>query len=122
MEQRAQILLPTTEIGGSVKYFMSIENPFRTNTENWMDPIIQPTLLQFNQATGLGHSDRNQFPLGSLDSGTYVSRSGRNINNRTGMNSQGPITAMIPESNSVNNCYIFNSVSSTYRLQGLSMA
>ena len=53
MEQRAQILLPTTEIGGSVKYFMSIENPFRTNTENWMDPIIQPTLLQFNQATGL---------------------------------------------------------------------
>ena len=95
MEQRAQILLPTTEIGGSVKYFMSIENPFRTNTENWMDPIIQPTLLQFNQATGLGHSDWYYFPLGSLNSGTDVPRSGRNICNRSGVNPQGPIVTTI---------------------------
>ena len=35
-EQPDQILLPTTEIGGSV----SIVNTLRTDTENWKDPTI----------------------------------------------------------------------------------
>ena len=54
---------------------MSIANPFRTDTSNRIDPSIQPTILHFEQATGAEHSDRNHFPLSSLDSGTDVPKS-----------------------------------------------
>ena len=52
-EQLKQILLPTTEIGGSV----IIANTLRTETENQTDPNIQPTIVHIKQATGEGHSD-----------------------------------------------------------------
>ena len=81
-EQPAQIVFPTTEIGGSV----IIANTLRTDTENWMDLTIQPTIFHLNQATGPGHNERNHFPIGCLNSGIDVPRSGRNIDNPTGMN------------------------------------
>ena len=46
----AQVLSPT-EIGGSVQLLVGIENPFRTHTENFTDLTIQPTIVNFNQAT-----------------------------------------------------------------------
>ena len=58
-EQPAQMPLPTNEIGGSIKYSIGIANPFRTETENWTDPTIQPTIFHFNQVTGPVYSDRN---------------------------------------------------------------
>ena len=70
---------------------MGIANPFTTDTENRKDPTIQPTIVHFNQATVPGHSDWNHFLLSSLYSGTDVLRSGRNIDNCTGMNPQVPI-------------------------------
>ena len=112
-EKPSQISLPTTEIGGSVKYSMGITNPFRTNKENWTDPTIQPTIVHFNQSTVPVHRDRNHSTFGSLDSSTDVPRSRRNIDNRTGMNPQGPIVTMIPEYNRSNNSNIFISVSRT---------
>ena len=112
-EKPAQILFQTTEIGGSVKYSMGIENPFRTDTENCTDPTIKPTAVHFNQATKLGHIDWKHFLLGSLDSGTYVTRYGRNIDNHTEMNPQTPIVTTIPESSRSNNCNIFDSDSRT---------
>ena len=81
---------------------MDIADPFSTDTENRTDPTIQPTVVHLNQATGLGNSDRNHPPLISLDSGTDVPISGRNIYNRTGMNPQGPIVTTIPEYNREN--------------------
>ena len=64
-EQPAQILLPT-ENGGSVKFSLGIVNSFRTHTENRTDPTIQPTIVHSNQATRIGHSDQENFPIGSL--------------------------------------------------------
>ena len=96
MEKTAQILVPTTEIGESIKYSMGISNPFRADTLNRTDPTIQPTTAHCNQAAGLGHSDKNHFPLVILDSGTDVPKSGWNIDNRTGINPQGPIVTTIP--------------------------
>ena len=52
-EQPAQISL-LTEIGGSVKFLVCIANPFRTNTDNWMEPLIQPTIFHSNEETVLG--------------------------------------------------------------------
>ena len=63
-EQPAQILLQTTEIGGSVKQSVDIVNPFRTDIANRMETTIQPTIMHFNQATGMVNSDRNHFPIG----------------------------------------------------------
>ena len=103
-EQPAQVLLLTTEIGGAI----SITNKIRTDTANRMDPTIQTTIFHFNQATGPGHSDRNHFPLGSLYSSTDFPISGRNIDNRTGMNPQVHIVATIIDSNRTNKCSIFN--------------
>ena len=100
-------MLPTTEIGGSV----SITNTLRAYTENWTDPTIQPTIIHFKQVTGPGHSDPNHFPIKSLNIGTDVPRSGRNIDNHTRMNPQGPIVNINPESNGSNNFNIFDSVS-----------
>ena len=65
-------------------------------------------MVHSNQLTVPGNSDREYFPLVSLDSGTAVPRSGRNIDNRTGMNPQVPIVTTISESNSVSNWNIFN--------------
>ena len=101
-EQTYQILIPTTEICGSVKYSMGITNLFRTDTENRTDPNIQPTIVYLNQATLMVHSYWNHFSLGSLDSVTDVPRSGRNIDNRTWINPQGPIVNTIPDSNRSN--------------------
>ena len=102
IEQPAQVSL-STEIGGSVKFSVGITNPFRTNTTNRTDPNIQPTTVHCKQATVLGHSDQYHTPLWSLDSGTDVPRSGRNIDNRTSMNPEGPIVTTIPYSNSAGN-------------------
>ena len=93
----------TTELGGSV----SITNTLRADTVNWVDPTIQPTIIHSKQATGLGKSDQNHFPIRSLNSGIHVPRSGRYIDNCTGMNPQGPIVSTIPESNRTNNFEIF---------------
>ena len=71
-ERTDQILFMTTEIEGSIKYIMGIADPFRTNTENRMDPTIQPAITHLNQVTGTGHSDCNHFNLGSLDGGHRI--------------------------------------------------
>ena len=105
-----QILLPNTEIVGAVKYLMGIANPFRTDTVNRTDPTIQPTIIQFYQSTVLGHSDRNQYLLGSFYIGTGVTRSERNIDNCTGMNPKGTFVTKILESNRADNCDIFDLV------------
>ena len=102
-EKPAKILLPTTEIGGSVKYLMGIANPFRTEIANQTDPTIQPTVTHFNQLIGMLHSYWNHFCLGSLDSGTDVPRSKRNIDNHTGMNPHEIIITTISVSNRSNN-------------------
>ena len=96
MEQPSQISFPATEMGGSVKYSTSIANPFRTDTVNQTDPTIKPTTNQFNQSNIAGHSDRKHSLSGSLDSSTGVPRYGRNIDNRTGTNSQAVIVTTIP--------------------------
>ena len=112
-EQPDQILLPA-EIGGSIKYSIGIVNPFSNGTSNQTDPTIQPIIVHLNQMNGPIHSDQRYFPLVSLDSGTDVSISGRNIDNRTGMNPQGHMVTTIPESSRANNWNMFNFVSSTY--------
>ena len=111
-EQLAQVLLPT-EIVGYTTLLLGIANPLNNYTENWVYPTIQPIIFQYTQATGPENSDREYFPLGSLDSGTYVPISRRNIVNRTGMNPQAPIVITIPHSNIAKNCNIFDSVSRT---------
>ena len=103
----AQVSL-LTEVGGFVKLLLGIAKPFRTHPENWTDPTIKQTIVQYKQATGQGNSDRDYFQLGSFYSGTDVTRYRRNIDNCTGMNPQGSIVTMAPESNSVINCYIFD--------------
>ena len=92
---------------------MGITDPFRTDTTNRRNPIIQPTIVQFYQDNILVHSDQNHFPIGSLDSGTDVPISRRNIDNLTGMKPQGHIGNMIPESNSASKCEIFKSTRRT---------
>ena len=56
-----------------------------------MDPTIQTTIVHLKESTRLGHIDQNHFLVSSLNSGIYVPRSGRNIDNHTGMNPQEPI-------------------------------
>ena len=102
MEQPAQILFPTTEIGGSV----SIANKISSETANRIDSTIQPTIINFKQETGTGHSECNHLSIRSLNGGIDVPRCGQNIDNRTGMNPQGPIVTTIPEYNGYNNCDI----------------
>ena len=109
MEQTGQILLPTTEIGGSV----SIINTISNDTPNWTDSTIQPTIVHLKQATGTGHSNRNHFPIRILNSGIDVTRSRQNIYNRTGMKPKESITTTMPEYNRANNCNILNSVRKT---------
>ena len=88
----AQILLPTIGIGGSV----SITNTLSTDTENRMDPNIQPTIVHLKQATELGHIGQNHLPIRSLNIGIDVPRCRRNIDIRTGINPQGSIVTIIP--------------------------
>ena len=109
-EQPAQVSLPT-EIVGSVKFLVGIAHPFRTHTFNRNESTIQPTIIHSNQSTIPGHSDRYYSPLGILDIGTGVPRSGRNIDNRTGVNPQGHIGTTISEFNSTSNWKKFDSVS-----------
>ena len=105
-EQPAQILLPTTEIVGSI----SIANPFRTETANQRDPTIQPTIVPFKQANVPGNSDHKYFPIGSLNSGMDVPRSAQNIDNLTDMNPWGTIVTTKPEYNRENNCNVLELV------------
>ena len=112
-EQPAHVSLPT-EIGGHVKFLVGIANSFRNHTENQTDPTIQPIIVHSNQSTRPVHSDWYYLPLRSLDSGTDVPRSRRNIDNLTGMKTQGHIGNMIPESNSASKCEIFKSTRRTY--------
>ena len=111
-EQLSQVSFPT-EIGWSIKFFVGIANPFRTNTEYQKDPTIQQTTVQSNQGTVHGHSYQYYLHLGSLDSGTDVTSYVQNIDNRTGMKPQGNIVTTIPESKRMNNCKIFDSISRT---------
>ena len=67
-EQPAQILLPTTEIGG----FVSIANALSTDTENHKDHTFQPTTVHLKQTTRMGHNDQNHFPIGSFNSGIDI--------------------------------------------------
>ena len=113
-EQPDQILLKNTEIGGSV----SIAKKLRTDTANRNDPTIQQTTVHLKKGTGLGNSDRNHLPKGSLNSGIYVTRSGRNIYNNTGMNPQGQIVTTIPEYNRAKALNGQNLVTELYR-QGM---
>ena len=109
-EQRFQILFLTTDIGGSV----SIANTLRTDTVNWKDPNIQPTIVHLKQATGLGHSDRNHFLNRLVNSDIYIPRYVGNIDNRTGMDPQGPIMNTVPKSNRSSIYNIFKSVNRTF--------
>ena len=106
MDQQAQILFPTTEIGGSV----SITNTLGSDTAN------RTAIILFKQATVPGHSDRNHLPIGSFNGGIDVLRSRQNIDKCNGMNPQGPIVTTIPESNGYNNCNIFDLVRRTLDL------
>ena len=63
-EQLAQILLPTTGIGGSV----IITNILKIDTANLKDTTIQLTIVNLKQSTIPRHSDRNHFPIYSLNS------------------------------------------------------
>ena len=65
-------------------------NTRSTDTANSTDTTIQKTIVQIKQANRTRHI---------------------NIDNRIGMNTQGPIITNIPESNRANNCDIFYSVS-----------
>ena len=85
----------------------------RTDTANLRYPTIQPTTVHLKQATGLGHSDHNHLPIGSLNRGIIIPRSRRNIYNRTVMKPQGPIVTTILESNRENNHNISNLVRKT---------
>ena len=102
----AQILFPTTEIGG----YVSIANTLRADTENQTDPTIQPTTTHFKQATGTGNSERKHSPIGVLNICIDVPISVWNIDSHTGMNPQGPIVTMIPGSNRSNDYDIFDMV------------
>ena len=101
-EQLAQILFPNTEIGRSI----SIEKPLRDDTANLTFLTNQPTIVDLNQSTTPEKIDQKQFLIVCLNSDIDVTRSGRNIDNRAGMNPQGSIVTMIPDSNRSNNCNI----------------
>ena len=99
MEQPDQILLPTTEIGGS----RSIDNTLRTHTANHKYPTSQPDFVQLKKKTGPGHNYWNHVFIVSLNSGIDFPIYGRNIDNNTGINPQGPIVTTIPKSNRESN-------------------
>ena len=103
-EQLSQIMFLTTEIGGSV----STANTLRTNTVNRRGPTIQPTIIHLNQATRMGHSERNHFLIGSFNSGIGVPRSRCTIDNHSRMNQQVSIVTTIQESNKAKNCDSLN--------------
>ena len=105
-EQPAQILLLTTEMGGSI----SITNLLGDDTNNRMDSTIQPTISHFKQEAVPGHSDWYHFLIGSLNNGIDVPRPGQIIDNQTGMNPHVPIVTTILESNISNNYEIFDLV------------
>ena len=90
-EQPDKILFPTNVIGGSV----SIANKLMNDTANWMNPTIQPIIAHLKKSAVPGHSDRNHFPIGSLNIGIGVPITGQNIDNHTGMNPQVPIMTII---------------------------
>ena len=94
-EKPDQVLLPTTEIRG----YVSIANKLRSDTASQTNTTIQQTLFHIKKVTGLGHSDWNHFPIGSLNSGIDVPRPGRNIDKQPRMYPQGPIVTTIPDSN-----------------------
>ena len=71
-KQLIQILLPTREIGGTVKNLMGIVNPFLADTENCTDPTIKPTIDHFKQVTIPRYSYQNHLSIVSLNSGIDV--------------------------------------------------
>ena len=108
-EKPAQIFLPTTGIGGSV----IITNTLKIDTANLKDTTIQLTIVNLKQSTIPRHSDRNHFPIYSLNSFIEVTIFGQNVDNRNGMNPEGPIVATFPNYNIANNCNIFDLVIKT---------
>ena len=74
---------------------------------NHTEPTIQSTVVHPNQENRPGNSDQNHFATGILNSVIDVPIYGHNIDNRTGMNPQWPITITTPESNRSKNCNIF---------------
>ena len=114
MEQLDQFLLPI-ETEGYEKFSVGIVYPFRTHRVTRNNLTIQSTIFQYNQATGWGKIDQYYFTLSSLKSYYDVWSGGSrgNIDNRTKVNPQGPLGTIIPETNSLSNSDIFNSVRKT---------
>ena len=75
-------------------------------------PIIQPSIVHTNRATGPEHSCQNHFPIGILNSGIDFPRSRCHIDNRTDTNPQGTIGIPHPQvtRTRMRKCNIFNSV------------
>ena len=63
--------------------------------------------------TGTGHNDLNLSPIGIFNSSIDVPRPRRNIDNYTGMKTQGPIMSIILEYNKEKNCDVFDLVRNT---------
>ena len=87
---------------GTVEYedlLVVITHPFRSHISYCNNPYIKPTIVHLNQATGWGHNDHEYFTLRSFDIGTAVQSglSGRNIDNRTGVNLKGTIGTIITD-------------------------
>ena len=78
---------------GSEEFLEGIAHPFRRHVARQNDPTIQLTIVHPNQTTGWGEIDWDYYPLGSLKSGIDVQSGvfGRNADNRTRVNPQGPI-------------------------------
>ena len=101
MEQPAQFWLPIENLG-SEKFLVGIAHTLSNHRTRHNDPTIQPTIFHSNQETGWVHSDWEYFHIGSLKSGTDVRSGGfgKNIDYRTGLNTQVPIRTIIPDINS----------------------
>ena len=107
MKQPVHISLPTPEIEGAVNtQWVSLTHSGTTQKIVWtplFNQLLPSSGKWLEQDTVIGTTP----PLRILNSGIDVPRSGRNIDNCTGMNPQGPIVTKIPEYNRANNCNIF---------------
>ena len=54
-KELVQISLMTAEIRRANKHLVGIANSFKADTENRMEPTIQPTTVDFKQVIGTAH-------------------------------------------------------------------
>ena len=87
--------------GFSEKFLLGIAHPSRIHRARQNALNIKPTIFHSNRTTGWGKIDR-ESPLRSFNSGTDVltGRSGRNIDNHTGVNPQRTIRIINQDINS----------------------